>query len=152
MISKEVGVFSFYSPEPVVRGGDGRHGHTQADGCNLGTVEEVGAEEADWHKHVEEVDEDTGGDLGGLVVGAHGRGDGQSHHAAAHAGSRDNEDGTASEAVDGEEGDEGRQELPGQRASSKGAGVLRGHAQVGLEDDGCVDRDEVGTPGIIPSQ
>lgn len=137
-----------HSPEPVVRGGDGGHGHPQADGRNLGTVQEVCAEEADGHECVEQVDENTGGDLGGLVVGAHGRGDGKGNHASAHAGSRDNEDGAASEAVDGEEGDEGRQELPGQRASSKGAGVLRGHSQVGLEDDGCVHRDEVGTPGI----
>lgn len=133
----------------MVRRGDGRHGHPQADGRNLGTVQEVGAEEADWHEGVEEVDEYAGGDLCRLVLGAHGGGDGQANHADAHARSRDNEDGTASEAVDGEEGDEGRQELPRERASSKGAGVLRGHSQVGLEDDGCVHRDEVGTPGSV---
>ena len=126
-----------------------RHGHTQADGRNLGTVQEVGAEETDGHEGVEEVDEDAGGDLGRVVLGAPGRADGQGYHADAHAAAGDHEDGAAAQAVDGEEGDEGRQELPGQRAASKGAGVLGGHAQVGLEDDGCVHRDEVGTPGVV---
>lgn len=136
-------------PEPMVRRRDRRHGHTETDGCDLSTVQEVGAKEANRHEHVEEVDEHAGGDLGRLVLGAEGRGDRQCYHTAAHTRSRDHEDGTAPEAVNGEEGDEGRQELPSQRAASKGTGVLRGHAQVGLEDDGCVHRDEVGTPESI---
>lgn len=137
------------SPEPVVGRGNRGHGHTQADWRNLGTVQKVGAEESNGHEGVEEVDEDTGGDLGRLVLGTHGGADGQGDHADAHAAPGDHEDGAASEAVDGEEGDEGRQELPGQRAASKGAGVLGGHAKVGLENDGCIHRDEVGTPEVV---
>jgi hypothetical protein len=133
----------------VVGRGDRGHGHTQANGRNLGTVQEVGAEESNWHKGIEEIDEDASGDLGSLILGAPGSADGQRYHATTHAAAGDDEDGATPEAVDGKEGDEGGQELPSQCAASKGAGVLGGHAQVGLENDSCVHRDEVGTPGVV---
>lgn len=132
-------------PEPVVGSRDGRHGHTETERCDLSTVEEVGAEETDGDEGVEQVDEDTSHNLRRRVLSTERGGNGQRNHAACHAGARDHEDGTTSETVDGEEGDKGRQELPGQSATSKSACILRAHAQVVLEDDRSVDRDQVGT-------
>lgn len=68
----------------MVRRRDGRHGHPQAQGGDLGAVQEVGTEETDGDERVEEVDEDTGGDLGGMVIGTKRSGDGHGDHTAAH--------------------------------------------------------------------
>lgn len=132
-------------PEPMVGGRDGRHGHTETERSDLSAVEEVCAEETDGDEGVEQVDEDTSHDLRSCVLSTEGGGNGQSNHAACHARARDHEDGTTSEAVNGEEGDEGRQKLPSQSATSKSACIFGAHAQVGLEDDRSVDRDQVGT-------
>lgn len=129
----------------MIGGRDGRHGHTETERSDLSTVEEVCAEEADGDEGVEQVNEDTSHDLRSRVLSTKGGRDSQSNHAACHAGARDHEDGTTPKAIDGEEGDEGRQELPSQGATSKSACIFGAHAQVGLENDRGVDRDQVGT-------
>lgn len=132
-------------PEPMVGSRDGRHGHTETERCDLSTVEEVCAEETDGDEGVEQVDEDASYNLRRRVFSTERGGNGQRNHTACHTGARDHEDGTTSEAVDGEEGDKGRQEFPSQSATSKSACILGAHAQVVLENNGSVDRNQIGT-------
>lgn len=132
----------------MVSSRDGGHGDTEAQRSNFSAVQEVGTEEADRDEEVEEVDEATGGNLGAVVV-RHGGGDGEGDHAERHAGTAEHEDGTAAEAVDGEEGDEGRQELPGQSAARQDARQLSAHAKVLLEEDAGVDGNEVGAGHLL---
>lgn len=114
----------FYLPEPVVCGGNGRHGHAQTQRRHLGAVQKVGTKEPNGHKHVEQVDKDTSNNLRCVVLGAKGGGHSHGNHAASHTRTRNHEDGATTEAINGEEGDEGREELPGQGTSSKSASVL----------------------------
>ena len=64
-------------------------------------------------------------------------------HAAGHAEAGEDEERATAEAVDGEEGDEARQELPGQAGTGEDTGELGAHSQAVLEQDGGVDTDEV---------
>lgn len=130
-------------PKPVVGGGNGSHGHTEAHGRDFGTVEEVAAEEADGDEEVEGEDEEGGrAHRAGVGVGEAGA-DGERHHAAGHAEAGDDEQDAAAEAVDGEEGNEAGQELPCQAGTGQNTRELRGHAQAVLEENGGVDTDEV---------
>jgi hypothetical protein len=130
-------------PQPVVGGRDGCHGHAQAHGRDLGAVQEVGAEEADGDEEVEGEDEEGGGAHGRAVLVREARADCQRGHAAGHAEAGEEEERAAAEAVDGEEGDEAGEELPGQAGAGQDAGDLGAHAQTVLEQDGGVDADEV---------
>lgn len=150
-------------PKPVVRGRDGGHRDAELHGRHFGAVEEVGAEEADgdeevelvpeslvsiWRARVEagatyEEDEEDAGDSCRIVRTRVSGGDGQRQHATTHAGAAEHEQRPASVAIDGEEGDERAQKLPGQGASDEDAGQLSVQAQLLFEDDGCVDGDEV---------
>lgn len=136
-------------PQPVVGRRDAGHDHAEADGRDLGAVQEVRAQEADGHKGVEEVEEAASADHGGAVVVGERGGDGKRNHAGGHARARDYEDDTAAEAVDAEEGQERRQELPGQGAARQDARKLGAHAEVVLEQDGGVDADQVGARHLL---
>ena len=130
-------------PQPVVGGRDGSHGDAQAHGRDFGAVQEVCAEEADGDEEVEGEDEEGGGAHGGAVLVGEAGADGERHHAAGHAAAGEEEERAAAEAVDGEEGDEARKELPGQAGAGEDAGDFGAHAQTVLEQDGGVDADEV---------
>jgi hypothetical protein len=130
-------------PQPVVGGGDGGHGDAEAHGRDFGAVQEVGAEEADGDEEVEGEDEERGSTHGGAVLVREARADGERHHAAGHSEAGEEEELAAAEAVDGEEGDEAGEELPGQAGAGQDAGDLGAHAQTVLEQDGGVDADEV---------
>jgi len=130
-------------PQPVVGGRDGRHGHAEAHGRDFGAVQEVGAEEADGDEEVEGEDEEGGGAHGRAVLVREARADRERHHAAGHSEAGEEEEGAAAEAVDGEEGDEAGEELPGQAGAGEDTGDLGAHAQTVLEQDGGVDTDEV---------
>lgn len=125
-------------PQPVVGGRDTGHRDTEAGGRDFGAVEEVCAQEADGDEEVEEEDEQCGDDLCGLVGLGHRGGDGECEHARGHAGAREHEQLAAAEAVDGEEGDEAGQELPGQCAAGQDARGFGVEAETLLEDDGGV--------------
>lgn len=135
-------------PEPVVSGGDGGHGDTEPDGGDLGTVEEVSAEEAEGVEGVEEEDEEGRHDGGGVVL-AEAVGDGEDDHADAHAGAADHEDGATAETVDGDEGDEAAQELPGHGAGGEDAGQVGVHVEVLFEDGRRVHGDQVTTAHLL---
>jgi hypothetical protein len=60
---------------------------------------------------------------------------GQGKHAACHTGAAKHEQLAASESVDGEEGDEAREEFPGQGAAGEDAGDFRIESQTLLEND-----------------
>lgn len=124
---------------------DRRHGHAKSDGSNLCAIQEVGTEKANGNKSVEQVDEATSSNLSGAVLRAEGCRDSQRDHAASHTSTGDDEDGTTTETIDGEEGDKGRQEFPSQCTSSEGARIFSAHAQVGLEDDGGIDGNQIGS-------
>lgn len=127
----------------MVRRRDRRHGHTEADGSDFGAVQKVGPQEANRDEGVEEVNEAASSDLRRAVLRAKRRRHCQCYHAASHTGSRDHEHGASAETVNREEGNEGGQELPSQGAASKGARILGIHAQIGLEDDGGVYRNQI---------
>ena len=136
-------------PQPVVGGRDTGHGDTEAGGCDLSAVQEVGAEETNGDEKVEEEDEERGDDLSWLVALRVRRGNGKSQHARGHTGAGEHEELAATEAVDGEEGDEAGQELPGKRTTRQNAGSLRVEAKTLLEDDGGVGGDQVGTTHLL---
>lgn len=136
-------------PDPMIRSGDRRHGNTETDGSDLSAVEEVGTQEADGDKEVEEVDEAASSNLSGPVRGVERSGDGQADHANAHAGTAEHEDSATTETINGEEGDERGQELPGQSTAGQNARQFGAHAKVLLEEDGSVDGNEVGAGHLL---
>lgn len=136
-------------PQPVVSGRDGGHGDSEPDGGDFGAVEEVGAEETDGDEEVEGEDEEgRSGHGAGVGVGEAGA-DGERHHAAGHAEAGEHEERAAAETVDGEEGDEARQELPGQAGASQDTGELGRHAETVLEQDRGVDADQVAAAHLL---
>ena len=136
-------------PQPVVGGRDTSHGDTKTGRCDFCTVQEVGAEETDGNEEVEEEDEQCGNDLRGLVGLGERRGNGESQHARGHTGTGEHEELAATEAVNGEEGDEAGKELPGERTTGEDAGSLRVEAKTLLEDDRGVGGNQVRTAHLL---
>lgn len=104
---KELSEAVIHLPEPVIGSRDGRHGHTKTNWSDLSAVEEVCAEETDGDEGVEQVDEDSCHDLRSFILDTKGCGNGQRNHAACHTRARNHENSATSQAIDGEEGDEG---------------------------------------------
>ena len=102
-------------PQPVVSSRDGGHGDTETHGSDFGTVEEVTAQETNRIERVEKEDEDGRNNRRVSVV-LEAVGDGEDYHADRHTSTADHEDLSATESVDGEEGDEAAEELPGHGA------------------------------------
>lgn len=127
----------------MVGGGDGSHGHSEPHRGDFGAVQEVGAEETDGDEEVEHEDEESSSTHCGAVLTREAGADREGHHAACHAETGEDEERAATETIDGEEGDETGQELPGQARSGENTGELGAHAQTVLEQDGGVDTDEV---------
>lgn len=96
----------------MVGGRDGRHGNTQPDWGDLCTIEEVGAEEANWDEEVEQEDENHSRCIGSRVARREAGADAQRHHAKSHASPGDHEQYATTETIDCEEGYKARQELP----------------------------------------
>lgn len=119
----------------MVRSGDGRHGDTESDGSNLCAVQEVCAQEADWYKEAEQVDEKCCSNGCSFVVRKGGC-DGQRYHAKAHASATDDEAEAASEPVNGEECDKAGQKFPGEHAAGKDTSNFTTHTKAFLEDGG----------------
>ena len=129
--------------------GDTSHGNTETGRCDLGAVQEVGAEEADRDEEVEEEDEQSGGDLCSLVCLRVRGSDCQGQHARGHTDAGEHEELAATEAVDREEGDEARQELPGESAARQNARDLAIQTETLLENDGRVGGDQVGATHLL---
>lgn len=76
-------------PEPMVGGGNARHGDPQVQRRDFGAVQEVGAEEADGDEEVEHEDEEHARDLGRQIRRRERGCDGQAHHAHRHPNNRE---------------------------------------------------------------
>lgn len=81
--------------------------------------------------------------MGCPVGGRERRGDRERDHAARHADTAEDKYGTATKAVDGDEGEERREELPGQGATGEYTRHFAAEAQVLLEENGRVYTDKV---------
>jgi len=99
----------------VVGSGDTGHGDAQASRCYLGAVKEVCAEEANGDEEVEEENEESRRNLRSAIACREARCDGKCKHARRHASTTEHEQLPAPETIDGEEGDETREEFPSQR-------------------------------------
>lgn len=119
----------------MVRGRDTSHGDTEPGRRNFSAVKEVCTEETNGDEEVEEEDEERRGDLRGLVRLGEAGGDGESKHARGHASAAEHEELAATETVNGKEGDEAGEELPGKSATGEDAGCLAVEAETLLEDD-----------------
>jgi hypothetical protein len=97
----------------VIRRGNSRHTDAQTRRRDFSAVQKVCAEEANGNEEVEEEYEQGGGDLRGVIRFGERGGDGEREHARRHAAAGEHEELAASEAVDGEEGDEAGEEFPG---------------------------------------
>lgn len=128
---------------------NGCHGDTQSYGSDFCTIQEVGTEETDGSEEAEKVYKECGSDRCTIVVVGERSCDGKSDHAQSHTTSRDHKADTATEAIDTEEGNETRQELPGQSTSRQKLGVIGAHTETLLEDGRGVDGDEVGTGHLL---
>jgi len=120
----------------VVGGRDTCHGNSQSDRGDLGGVQEVGTEETNRNEKVEQEDEQNTDDLGGQVGLWERCRNSQTHHTHRHADTAEHEDCSTTKSVDGEEGDETTQELPGQATTREDARCLGIERETLLEDDG----------------
>jgi hypothetical protein len=112
-----------------------RHADSQPCRRYFRTVQEVRTEEANRDEEVEHEDEEGGRNLGRVVglgkAGSHG----ERQHARCHADTREHEELAATEAVDGEEGDEAAEEFPGKGATREDAGCFGVKTETLLKDD-----------------
>ncbi|KAI6772962.1 hypothetical protein HG530_003920 [Fusarium avenaceum] len=133
----------------MVGGRDGRHGHSQAERRNLSTVQEVGAKETDRDEGIVQVNEAASSNHSRLVLVTERSTDGEGDHAARHTSTADDEDGSTTEAINGEEGEERGQELPGEGSAGESLGGLSIHTEILLEENVGVDADEVGAAHLL---
>ncbi|KAJ8119046.1 hypothetical protein OPT61_g95 [Boeremia exigua] len=136
-------------PAPVETSRQTGHGDAETCGRDFSAVQEVGAEEADGDEEVEQEHKQSGHDLSSLVGCRPRGGNSESQHAGSHASAGKHEQLAATEAVDGEEGHEAGQELPGKCATRQNARSLCIEAETLLEDDGRVGGDQIGTAHLL---
>jgi hypothetical protein len=119
----------------MVRGGNSRHSNSQPRRRHFSTIQEIGTEESNRDEEVEQENEQSGRNLSRVV----GLGEAGSHserqHARCHADSGEHEELAATEAVDGEEGDETGEEFPGEGATGEDAGGFGVKTETLLEND-----------------
>ena len=128
---------------------NGRHGHSESDGRDLGTVQEVGTQETDGNKRVVEVNEGSSDNHGRLVLGAERSANSQRNHTSRHTDTADNEHDTTTESIDGEKSNERSKELPGQGTAGQSLGSLGVETKVLLEKNVGVHADQVGTGHLL---
>lgn len=85
-----------------------RHGHPQPRRRNLRHIKIIASQKSNRDEKVKEEDEEDARNLRALVARRHAIRDGQRDHTEGHAAAGNNKEFPSAEAVDGEEGHEGR--------------------------------------------
>jgi hypothetical protein len=119
----------------MVRSRNTRHSNSQSCRSHFRTVQEIGTEKSNRDEEVEQENEESGRNLSRVVGLGETGSNGEGQHARCHADSGEHEELAATEAVDGEEGDETGEEFPGEGATGEDAGGFGVKTETLLEND-----------------